>query len=291
MKRFFFTLAIVAVASISAIAQNKLTKEYKFGKITSIEASSVYDIEVTQGNSGTVKVVYDEFFKDRLMVNYINGKLNLEVASTKMRNNNRNIEGIKVYLQMPTIEDLDLSGASSLKAMGSFKTDELDVELSGASSISGLVISGNDLSLDCSGASTLNLKGDFKTIEAEISGASEIVLNSNSTVFEGEFSGASTVKVYGDHKNTDVVCSGASNLTLEGKTDYIKSVTTGASNLKAQEFTALNGYAQVSGASNAKVRCTGDLKIMVGRASKLTYYGNPNIINLNTDNNIKKGDD
>lgn len=291
MKRFFFTLAIIAVAAISAIAQNKLTKEYKFGKITSIEASSVYDIEVTQGNSGTVKVVYDEFFKDRLMVNYINGKLNLEVASTKMRNNNRNIEGIKVYLQMPTIEDLDLSGASSLKAMGSFKTDELDVELSGASSISGLVISGNDLSLDCSGASTLNLKGDFKTIEAEISGASEIVLNSNSTVFEGEFSGASTVKVYGDHKNTDVVCSGASNLTLEGKTDYIKSVTTGASNLKAQEFTALNGYAQVSGASNAKVRCTGDLKIMVGRASKLTYYGNPNIINLNTDNNIKKGDD
>lgn len=291
MKRFFFTLAIIAVATISAIAQNKLTKEYKFGKITSIEASSVYDIEVTQGNSGTVKVVYDEFFKDRLMVNYINGKLNLEVASTKMRNNNRNIEGIKVYLQMPTIEELDLSGASSLKAMGSFKTDELDVELSGASSISGLVISGNDLSLDCSGASTLNLKGDFKTIEAEISGASEIVLNSNSTVFEGEFSGASTVKVYGDHKNTDVVCSGASNLTLEGKTDYIKSVTTGASNLKAQEFTALNGYAQVSGASNAKVRCTGDLKIMVGRASKLTYYGNPNIINLNTDNNIKKGDD
>ena len=279
------------MAAISAIAQNKLTKEYKFGKITSIEASSVYDIEVTQGNSGTVKVVYDEFFKDRLMVNYINGKLNLEVASTKMRNNNRNIEGIKVYLQMPTIEDLDLSGASSLKASGSFQTDELDIETSGASSISGLVISGNDLSLDCSGASTLNLKGDFKTIEAEISGASEIVLNSNSTVFEGEFSGASTVKVYGDHKNTDVVCSGASNLTLEGKTDYIKSVTTGASNLKAQEFTALNGYAQVSGASNAKVRCTGDLKIMVGRASKLTYYGNPNIINLNTDNNIKKGDD
>ena len=192
---------------------------------------------------------------------------------------------------MPTIDELDLSGASSLNATGSFKTDELDIETSGASSITGLEISGNELSLDCSGASTLNLKGDFKTIEAEISGASEIVLNSNSTVFEGEFSGAATAKIYGDHKNTDVVCSGASSIILEGKTDYIKSVTTGASNLKAQEFTALNGYAQVSGASNAKVRCTGDLKIMVGRASKLTYYGNPNIINLNTDNNIKKGDD
>ena len=291
MKRFFFTLAIIAVAAISAIAQNTLTKVYSFGEITSIEANSIYDIEVTQGNSGTVKIVYEDYYKDRLIVKYYNGKLNLGITPTKGRSNHRNTEGIKVYLQMPTIEDLDLSGASSLKAMGSFKTDELDIETSGASSITGLEISGNELSLDCSGASILNLKGDFKTIEAEISGASEIVLNSNSTVFEGEFSGASTVKVYGDHKNTDVVCSGASNLTLEGKTDYIKSVTTGASNLKAQEFTALNGYAQVSGASNAKVRCTGDLKIMVGRASKLTYYGNPNIINLNTDDNIKKGDD
>lgn len=290
MKRFFFTMAIIAAATFSAIAQNTLTKEYNFGKITGIDAGSVYDIIVTQGNSGKVKVVYDEYFKDRLIVKYDNGKLELGLESTKTKNKN-NTEGIKVYLQMPTIEELDLSGASSFKATGSFTTDELDIETSGASSITGLEISGNDLSLDCSGASTINLKGDFKTIEAEISGASELVLNSNSTVLEGEFSGASTVKIYGNHKNTDVVCSGASNLTLEGKTDYIKSVTTGASNLKAQEYTALNGYAQVSGASNAKVRCTGDLKIMVSRASKLTYYGNPNILNLNTDNNIKKGDD
>ena len=46
----------------------------------------------------------------------------------------------------------------------------------------------------------------------------------------------------------------------------------------------------MTGASNSKVRCTGELKIMVGRTSKLTHYGNPTIINMDKDNNIVKGD-
>lgn len=284
-------MAIIAAATFSAIAQNTLTKEYNFGKITSIDASSIYEIEVIQGNSPTVKVVYEEYFKDRLIVKYYNGKLELDLKSVNGRDNHRTHEGIKVYLQMPTIEELELSGASSLKASGAFKTNELEIDLSGASSISGLVISGNELSLDCSGASTLNLKGDFNTVEADVSGASTVTLNGNSNKFEGEFSGATTARVTGTQKNTNITCSGASNLTLTGETDYMKSVTSGASNLKAQEFTSKDGYAQVSGASNAKIRCTGNLKILVSKASKLTYFGNPNIINLNTEKNIKKGDD
>lgn len=290
MKRFFLSLAIIAAATFTAFAQNTLTKEYNFGKITSIDAGSIFEISATPGNSRKVKIVYDEYFKDGLIVKYYNGKLELGLEYTKIKNKN-NVEGIKVYLQMPTIEELDLSGASSFKASGSFRTDELELDLSGASSVKGLEISGRELSMDCSGASSLSITGDFNTVEADISGTSNVTLNGNSSQLEGEFSGASNVKVNGNHKQTDVTCSGASNLTLTGKTDYLKSVTTGASNLKAQEYTALNGYAQVSGASNAKVRCTGDLKIMVGKASKLTYYGNPNIINLDTSNNIRKGDD
>ena len=43
------TMAIMAMGTLSAFAQNTLTKEYDFGKITKIEASSIFDIEVTQG--------------------------------------------------------------------------------------------------------------------------------------------------------------------------------------------------------------------------------------------------
>ena len=293
MKRFFLSLAIMAIGTVSLFAQNILTKEYNFGKITSIDASSVYDIEVTQGNSGKVTVEYDEVFKERLIVRYNGGELELAIESKQniFRNNKKSNNGIKVYLQMPTIKDLELSGASSLKATGKFKTDELEIDLSGASSITGLEIEGTELSVECSGASKLTMAGNFKDMEVDCSGASSVSIKGNSNYFEGEFSGAVNAAISGDHNKTEVTCSGASKVKLEGETDYLKSVTSGASNLNAQNFTANNGYAEVTGASNAKVRCTGDLKVMVSRASKLTHYGNPNIIDLNKDTNIRKGDD
>jgi len=292
MKRFFLSLAVLAIGTVSLFAQNTLTKEYNFGKITSIDASSVYEIEVTQGNSGKVTIEYDEVFEDRLIVRYNSGELELGIESKQniFRNDNKAKSGIKVYLQMPTIKDLELSGASSLKATGKFKTDDLEIDLSGASSISGLEIHGEELSVECSGASKLTMAGDFKNMEVDCSGASTVSINGDSNYFEGEFSGAVNAAIFGDHNNTEVICSGASKVTLEGETAYLKSVTSGASSLKAENYTAANGYAEVTGASNAKIRCTGDLKVMVSRASKLTHYGNPNIIDLNKDTNIRKGD-
>ena len=128
-------------------------------------------------------------------------------------------------------------------------------------------------------------------MEVDCTGACTVSINGDSNYLEGEFSGAVKAAIYGNHNNTEVICSGASKLTLEGETSYLKSVISGASSLNAQEFTASNGYAEVTGASSAKVRCTGDLKIMVSKMSKLTHYGNPNIIDLNKDSNIKKGDE
>ena len=60
MKRFFLSLAVLVIGTVSLFAQKALTKEYNFGKITSIDASSIYELEVTHGNSGKVTVEYDD---------------------------------------------------------------------------------------------------------------------------------------------------------------------------------------------------------------------------------------
>lgn len=290
MKRLFLALAVLAIGTLSAAAQNTLTKEYKFDDVTRIIASSVYSIEVTQGNSNKVTIEYDERYKDRLVVTYIKGRLELAVESAKgLWNNTKGSEKIKVYMQMPTINEIELSGAASLKANGNFKTDELEIDLSGATSVSGLQISGNELSVECSGASKLTMAGNWVTIEADCSGASKVSINGDAESFEGDFSGAVSAGIYGDYKNTEIECSGAAKATLEGNTKYLKAVLSGASSLKGEKFETENGYVELTGASNAKIRCTGELKTMVSRASSLTHYGNPTIINMSKDN-IKKGD-
>ena len=290
MKKSFILLAILQIVTLSLFADNTITKKYDFGTIKSIDAGSIYEIEVTEGNQKGVTIVYDAVYEGHLEVKYFQGELILGMKpNVKMINNK---EGIKVYLQMPTIEEIDLSGAAKLTASGTFKTRELDIDLSGATSVKGLQISGNELSIDCSGASNLTITGDFSSsIEADVSGASKVTITGNSRDLEIEASGASNVHVTGENKFTEASCSGASSITLEGSTSYFKSETSGASNLKAQNYTAKDGYAEVTGASNAKIRCTGTLKIMVSKMSKLTHYGNPNIINIDKSSNIRKGDD
>ena len=292
MKRFFLALAVLAIGTLSAAAQNTLTKEYKFDDVTKIIAHSIYSIEVTQGNSNKVTIEYDEKYKDKLVINYTKGRLELAVEESKIKgfwNNTKGTNKIKVYMQMPTIEEIELSGAASLKANGKFKTDELEIELSGATAVSGLQISGDELSIDCTGAAKLTMAGDWETIEADCSGASNISINGDADSFDGDFSGAVSAGIYGEYKNTEIECSGAVKATLEGNTKYMKATLSGASSLKAEKFEAQNGYAELTGASNAKIRCTGELKTMISRASSLTHYGNPTIINLSKDN-IKKGD-
>ena len=295
MKKTILILSLLLAITSQLCANNTVTKNYNFGNIKSIEASSIFAIEVTQGNAKGVRIECDDIFEKHLDIRCSQGELKLSLTPNARIERNRNEKdqiGIKVYLQMQTIEELDLSGASSLKATGVFTTNELEIDLSGATSVSGLNISGKELSVDCSGASTLELEGEFsKEIEADISGASNVKLKVDGNILDAEVSGAATLTVNGAHNNTSIACSGASKVKMDGHSKYLKSITTGASEFDGKDYAATNGYAEVSGASNAKVKCIKELKVNVSKSSKLTYYMNPTIINLNPEkSNIIKSD-
>ena len=292
MKKIALIISALLIVTSSLCANNTVTRNYNFGKITSIEAGSIFSIEITQGNEKGVRVECDEVFAEHLDIKYSDGELKLALKPNSSIDAKRDNQGIKVFLQMPAIEDIDLSGAATLKANGEFTTIDADIETSGASSIKGLILRGKEISLDCSGASTLELSGEFsQKLDAEISGASKVKLDADGNNLIAEVSGAATLKVNGAHNNTEISCSGASNVKMEGNTRYLKSTTAGASKFDGEKYVASNGYAEVSGASNAKVKCIEELKVNVSKSSKLTYYMNPTIINLNPDKtNILQAD-
>ena len=292
MKKIALIISVLLIMTSSLCANNTVTRNYDFGKITSIEAGSIFSIEITQGNEKGVRVECDEVFAEHLDIKYSDGELKLALKPNTRIDTKGDNQGIKVFLQMPAIEEIELSGAATLKANGEFTTIDADIETSGASSIKGLILRGKEISLDCSGASTLELSGEFsQKLDAEISGASKVKLDADGNNLIAEVSGASTLKVNGAHNNTEISCSGASNVEMEGNTRYLKSLTSGASKFDGENYVASNGYAEVSGASNAKVKCIKELKVNVSKSSKLTYYMNPTIINLNPEkSNIIKSD-
>lgn len=292
MKKIALIISVLLIMTSSLCANNTVTRNYDFGKITSIEAGSIFSIEITQGNEKGVRIECDEVFAEHLDIKYSDGELKLALKPNTRIDTKGDNQGIKVFLQMPAIEEIELSGAATLKANGEFTTIDADIETSGASSIKGLILRGKEISLDCSGASTLELSGEFsQKLDAEISGASKVKLDADGNNLIAEVSGASTLKVNGAHNNTEISCSGASNVEMEGNTRYLKSLTSGASKFNGENYVASNGYAEVSGASNAKVKCIKELKVNVSKSSKLTYYMNPTIINLNPEkSNIIKSD-
>ena len=284
-------MAVMVAAVFTLNAQEK-TKTYKFGDIKSIDAGYSYKIYVTEGSSKEVKVVYDKELEDYMIVNYsaLSSELVLRMDDLPRRLRNGNFSNIKVYVKMDEIDDIDLSGAASVSFEGRYKASDLEVGLSGASSLNGLMVTANTLSADCSGASSFNIEGLFKgNVEMELSGAVSGRFSGRGDDFEGELSGACNLDAGLEFRSCDLNCSGASKAELAGKVDRLSIDGSGACSIDAKDLNADYASVDLSGASKAKVNADKELRYDIPRSCKITYYGNAKLINLSDDNNVIKG--
>lgn len=299
MKRFFITFALATMALLTAAAGEK-TRTYDFGDITSIDANFLYNIHVTEGRSGKVTVVYDdmiETFLD-LEIIYRDGTLRLSRTIRDRKSEKKfgawasrsDSKRVDVYLEMDNIRSISISGAAHIAFEGTFKANDLDIDISGASSLKALQINGKSMEVDCSGASKVSVSGNFsKEVGIEVSGASKLAYSGDSETLEADMSGASSFKCEGNYSTADITCSGASNAELAGNVGNVEYECSGASGIDAKDFIARTVSVELTGACKADVHASDDIYYNVSRSSKVTYYGNAKLHNRNTDTNIVRG--
>lgn len=253
MKRIFISFALGALAFFTCNAEEK-TSNYKFGDITSINVSSNINIHVTEGQSGKVKVVYDKKMDEYqdIKVRYHGETLDLSVKRKTPTKGWTNDNKIHVYIEMDEICSINLSGAAKATFSGDFKTDELDIDISGAASLSDLNINGKALEIDISGAGKGAVTGNFS-------------------------------------QKVEVDLSGAAKLMLAGKTAYAEYNGSGACNIDAQELYSETAEVEFSGACKVKVHASNELHYDVSPGSKMTYFGEAELFNHNSATNIVKG--
>lgn len=273
MKKLIITIILTAAAVFCADAEIR-TKTYDFGDITRLSAGNTFQVHVTEGNSGTVKVVYDSELENYMKISYstANERLSLGMIQNLPRTiRNLKYPPIHVYLEMDRISSIDISGAAEVTFDGKFRADDLDIDISGASHMSGLDASGQNLDLDCSGASEASFSVNFsKEVNMDMSGA---------------------VKVYcsGEFGTCEVSCSGASCIDMKGKAYKAEYECSGASAIDARDFIVKRAAVHLSGASKAEVNVEDELQYNVSVASKMTYYGNAKLVNDSDNSNIVKG--
>ena len=149
---------------------------------------------------------------------------------------------LKAKIAMPAISGLSLSGATKGTISG-FKSTQ-------------------NLRLNVSGASSLNIDNiEVGNTEFDISGAS---------------------KVTGSLKTSDAkfVVSGASRVDLKGSANSFTLTTSGASILNLLEFTVNTANVNLDGASEATIDVKEKLNAVLTGASKLYFHDNPTMGNI-----------
>lgn len=105
---------------------------------------------------------------------------------------------------------------------------------------------------------TSNEMMTFQNLEIHGSGASEIDLKLKATKLIGDF-------------------SGASEINLSGNADECEMNLSGASELDAFEFVVKNFIIDLSGAGDANIHVTENLKAEASGAASIRYAGNPRV--------------
>lgn len=204
------------------------TEEFSLSGFTRVSAGAAFEIEIVRSDSYSVSITADdELFK--------NLKVSKEDETLKIGRSPRigwraGMTGPKAHITMPILNGLRLSGASKGKVSGFSSSEEFKLDLSGASRVSGDIVTGN-AEFNLSGASRAELTGSANDAIIEGAGASRVELDSFSLHDAAvKLGGASrcTVKVEG---TLNARLSGASRLSWIGNPVMGDIRTSGASKL------------------------------------------------------------
>lgn len=202
------------------------------------------------------------------------------VVKVELRKHIRVPAGTKLILNIAanvnSMVKLDASSASNISFNDSelFQERECEIDISGASRVSGLNMTlTEDLNLDLSGAS--DFKGNIvaREYDCDLSGASHVEMGIKTcNDMEIDLSGASTFNI---------------NSTIEEESNNISVNASGASNLSIPNCKFRRGEVNLTGASFAKLWITGTLDCDLSGASELGLKGSPSIGNINTSGGSK----
>ena len=219
---------------------NLKTENYNLSDFTRVDVSNAFKVEINQSGSYSVEVTVDDNLFKYVDVSKEGETLKIGLKTVALLGPTT----LKAEITMPQLRSLDFSGASKGTVSNFSSTENLDIQVSGASSVELVEISAGDVKFNISGASKVT--GDITAGDAEL-----------------EVSGASTVQLEGSASDIDVDASGASHAKLAG-------------------FPVNNANVRLSGASSGTVNLDGRLDANLGGASKLEYIGEPAMGTINT---------
>lgn len=231
MKKFILLVFIASLFSSCVGVKgngNVESTNRQVASFTGLSVSGALTVFVMQGEEQSVKLTADANLLPLIDTKVIGGTLHI---STKRGVSN--YEKLNVYIVVPQLSSVDLSGACSLSSKGKLRADNMEIETSGASDVN-MELECEDLELDLSGASNITLKGSAENVEIDASGASSV--KAYSLVSERadiDVSGSSGVRITVQNQ-INAKASGASSVNFKGNPKEVKQSKSGAASINSK---------------------------------------------------------
>lgn len=260
MKKQLCLLAAVILMAMPMFAdKQQLPREVRnLPAFEAIEAERAVDVRLHIGEPH--EVVVEGLHPERILTSVQDNRLIISKEDDKergLRERSEN-ERLVVHVTAPTVQSIDLSGASDLRCDDPIPAQALSLTLAGASDIKLKQVAAEQLTLEAKGASDVEIEGvSGSLLSIDVTGASDVEIEQvavNQVVAEA---------------------SGASDMTIEGTAKSVTLDVSGASDIEAHRLVAQEVAVEASGASEATVHATDQLTATASGASSVRYKGEP----------------
>lgn len=269
MKKYFvialaftllFSLSLMGCVVVAEDAGNLETRQFDFSGFTGVDISSAFEYEIVWADTYAISITANSDLFKYIKVTQEGNMLKIGSYGFPYWWVWGRLASLQATIAMPQLTELDISGAADGEVAGFNSVDDLDIELSGASTLELANMATGDIDFEISGAS--EVEGDIKAggdVTFDMSGASEVDAD---------------IEAVGD---VELDMSGASRLEMKGSARNLRIEASGASHVDMDNFSVHDASIEFSGASQATIMLDGKLDVSLSGASQLYYVGEPAI--------------
>jgi Putative auto-transporter adhesin, head GIN domain len=195
-----------------------------------LSVSHAFKVELKVGNTESLEIEIEDRYADDVITEVKGGRLVIKMRSSGSKRYRMNDTPV-AYLTVKSLDAIYGSGAISIRSSDVLKSENMDINLSGASNLI-LELDVEKLYLETSGACVMTLEGKAREQIVKISGATTYkAFDLESEIGDIRVGGASSARISVSEK-LDVRASGASSVRYKGRPS-LNSDSSGASSVRS----------------------------------------------------------
>ena len=260
MKKYsFFTLIAILVSTSLLMAQQREVRNVdSFTKISFGFPGKLY---LKQGSPQKVELEGDRDVLEEVETEVSGGRL--RIGREDKWFNWSGDDKITVYITVPNIEGVSVSGSGDIIGQTKIRTNDIDLNVSGSGSLSLEVEANGDVDANVSGSGDMQLKGHFESFESDVSGSGRVHL-------DAAIDGAA-----------DFGISGSGKIEASGSADLVKASISGSGKVLAAELVTNRCDIRISGSGDVEINVRNELDANISGSGSVSYRGDPKKVNSN----------